>query len=260
MKGTSHLSFGLATSISTVMIMDQVFTDPYKMCTFVSGAALGSLLVDIDNDNSTIGRDLKPISTIICKIFGHRQLIHAPLFVLLFYFVFNYLFNTFYNSNIRLFQEIYAGATLICVLLSFISNLKDNKGFKKSILFALFIIGVSTICLYNLQFALYGTIFGMIGHLILDMMTKKGIPLIYPFKLPIKYTEAEKRAVENGHKVKRKLQTPYLSLLPLKSGTGIEIIVAFILYCLYFYLLINYNEKAISLGTYNIITIIKSLL
>ena len=52
---------------------------------FLGGAAIGSLLPDIDHKNSYIGKKTRVVSKTINKLAGHRKLFHAPLFYLFLY-------------------------------------------------------------------------------------------------------------------------------------------------------------------------------
>lgn len=254
MKGMTHLSFGLATGISSAILLSSIMPTNEEKIAFITGSAVGALIIDIDNNQSIIGRDLAPFSTIIQKIFGHRYFVHSPLFVALFYFGFNYLVK---NSIIysQGFIEKFNIAILICAILSFISNLKDHKGLKTSILVFIITITLADLCLKNIKFAFYGTILGMCGHLLLDLFTKKGDPLLYPIRFKAKQTEEEK---EQNKKPKYKVK--HFSLSPMKSGAWYENFVAFTLYMLFFVLLNNYSEVALTNNTYNVFEVFKIII
>lgn len=83
MNGKEHIIFATATAASiayaTQGIDSAIFTHPYIM---VGSCALGSLLPDIDESESTVGKLLFPISILIEKFFGHRMLIHDVMFQL----------------------------------------------------------------------------------------------------------------------------------------------------------------------------------
>ena len=85
MTGRQHLTFGLVTGGAfTAYLYSLGFVQTREtMFLMVGGAALGSLLPDIDTHKSTISQILPPITTFISnlihKFFGHRGLIHYPL-------------------------------------------------------------------------------------------------------------------------------------------------------------------------------------
>ena len=88
MLGRQHLLFGITSSIALSAVMNQsgspLFASPLA---FVGAAAVGSLLPDIDSENSTLGRKIVFISAYLEGRFGHRTvgheiLIMVPLFIL----------------------------------------------------------------------------------------------------------------------------------------------------------------------------------
>lgn len=246
MKGNVHLSFGLATGISTVIVLNNVITEPEKQLAFVTASAVGAILTDIDNNESMIGRDLRPFSTIIQKIFGHRYLIHSPFFILLFYYILNFIIQNTNQYNFEV-AKIFTTIVFICSILSFISNLRDHQKIVKCIIIFMLTNMLGNLCAQNLQFALYGATFGMCGHLCLDILTKKGIPLLYPIKFKKKQTKEE---IEKNKKPKYKYK--HCSLLPLKSCVWYENIIVFVVFVLFFILLVVFAEKANEINCYNV--------
>lgn len=257
MKGTSHLSFGIATALSTALLLNNFFPSTDIKTAFIVGSATGSLLVDIDNKESTIGQITSPISNVIQLIFGHRGFIHSPLFILLSYFGFDFLFkqDIYY---IERFKIIFLAVITLCVILSLVMNFKENKFFK-SFIFFIIASQIINICYANFQVAIYGVIFGMIGHIFLDLMTIKGDPLLYPimFKNDEKETEID---VNEDNKVHiKKYKTKYFHFLNLKSGVWYETVFVFASYVVFFICLSIYNQRAMEIDSYNIITVARSL-
>lgn len=239
MKGTTHLSFGVATGIATSFILKDLFT-PTQQLIFISTCAVGSILVDIDNDKSMLGNDIKPFSTFIQNKFGHRILLHAPLFLILLYNVFNILINL--TSNYIKQRNIVLNIIVcIFVLMVFLSNLKGNKFIKTILLYLIIPLVIWQQCLLDLNYTLYGFIFGYTGHLLLDFMTVGGLPLFYPFR-------------KKGGKVKK------YRLLCLKSGVWYETFIMLFIFILFFIGLITYNKYAQIYDTYNLVQLIKKII
>ena len=70
------------------------------------GAGIGSMIPDIDEPNSVLGRKVKILSTTIKTVFGHRGFFHTPLFILLLYWLLNGVLGEFsaaYKSSVEMF-------------------------------------------------------------------------------------------------------------------------------------------------------------
>ncbi len=77
MIGKTHLLFGILLGI---FYLDYFKFSGNKVLFFII-IGLASLLPDIDHPNSIIGRKIKPISSIINFLFGHRKLLHSIFFL-----------------------------------------------------------------------------------------------------------------------------------------------------------------------------------
>lgn len=247
MKGKTHLAFGVATGVSTALMLSNYISTTQQV-SLLSGCLVGSLIVDIDNDKSTIGYNLRPISTIIQGKFGHRMLVHAPIFWIILYFILNkliFLTNNYVSQRTNVLLILIG----ICGILSFFARTKDKLNVKKVIkkltIFVFIPLIACFICTKELNFALYGLTVGVFGHLLLDLFTKGGLPLLYPIKFKNK----------KGEKHVKKF-----SLLPLKTGTWFETIVALILFIGYFYLLNIYVDQIAIQNIYNPFLIFSKLI
>lgn len=69
----------IAVSISTTSIISSFFQNSIDLKTLII-ASLFSILPDIDNCRSTIGRPLFPLAYLIQKKFGHRGITHSVIF------------------------------------------------------------------------------------------------------------------------------------------------------------------------------------
>lgn len=73
MMAGSHIVLGLAAWVVAAPYLGMPAFAPIPL----SLAVLGSLLPDIDHPKSLIGRRSRPVSTLICKAFGHRGITHS---------------------------------------------------------------------------------------------------------------------------------------------------------------------------------------
>ncbi|GGC35860.1 hypothetical protein GCM10011504_12760 [Siccirubricoccus deserti] len=75
MLAGSHIALGAAAWLIAAPQFDQPPLDPVGLAL----AVLGGLLPDIDHPKSWVGRRLRPVSTIIAAVFGHRGVTHSLL-------------------------------------------------------------------------------------------------------------------------------------------------------------------------------------
>lgn len=68
------------------------FIKPTNIILYFILVLFGGLLPDIDEHNSKLGRKIRPISTFLNLIFGHRNLFHSLFFTLALLGVVNYFF------------------------------------------------------------------------------------------------------------------------------------------------------------------------
>ena len=78
MNGFTHKVGGICSGVVTASLLN--IQDPKAFGIVVVSSAIGSLFPDIDEPNSTVGKKVKPVSWSIKKIFGHRGIIHTPIF------------------------------------------------------------------------------------------------------------------------------------------------------------------------------------
>lgn len=136
MRGKVHFISGLVVGVTTAAF---TFSGSVTgVLASIGASAVGSLIPDIDLPNSTIGKKVKPISIIINKMFGHRTITHAPIWII-----------------------------PLLILHKFMPNIAHG-------------LSANTITL--LQHTIVGYVAGFVCHLLGDMFTVGGIPLLYPFK------------------------------------------------------------------------------
>lgn len=82
MNGICHKIGGITTS---VIILSTAFQDvtPETFAVATIAGALGSLIPDIDEPNSIVGKKVKLLSKGFKAIFGHRGIIHTPFMLIL---------------------------------------------------------------------------------------------------------------------------------------------------------------------------------
>ncbi len=121
MTGKTHMAAGVLAGALTTRYLG---LDAVNTAGVLAISGIAALFPDIDTANSTIGLKVRPISTLINCIFGHRTLFHAPL-------VYLALAPVLYNAlSLKLFLSLMGG---------------------------------------------------VLSHLLLDSITRRGIPWLYPF-------------------------------------------------------------------------------
>ncbi|HLI06648.1 MAG TPA: metal-dependent hydrolase [Ktedonobacteraceae bacterium] len=156
MEGRSHLLVGLTAAVvldsvvhitGTPLMMTSTVsvTLLVKKIVFYSMVALGSLLPDIDNAHSTLGRKLGWVSKSIQHVAGHRTLFHSLLGLAL-------------------------GSLLALGLEQLVVYLLAMRGLTIP---ALFIRGEHLVFI--------SVLFGCIMHIAADALTEGGVPLFWPY-------------------------------------------------------------------------------
>lgn len=101
MNGVCHKIAGISTGVVlTHFLYEDVSVLPLALITFSS--MLGSLVPDIDEPNSIVGRKVKHLSGTLKKVFGHRGIIHTPFFLLIIFFLLFQIKNSIPIGNLLL--------------------------------------------------------------------------------------------------------------------------------------------------------------
>lgn len=139
MNGITHKIGGVCTGIVVATSIPNL--DMKSSCVIVGASLIGSLIPDIDEPNSIVGKKVHLLSKGIKKILGHRGIIHTPFWltinVLILYYLHLYFAPNWFDIN---YQE-FPWMLYVCI------------GFGS----------------------------GYLSHLILDFITPQGIMLLYPF-------------------------------------------------------------------------------
>lgn len=82
MRGKAHLATGLIAGLVAAISTVSATTQIAESIALTVAAAVGSLIPDMDLPTSTVGKKLKPISWTVNKMFGHRTITHAPIWLI----------------------------------------------------------------------------------------------------------------------------------------------------------------------------------
>lgn len=74
MMGSTHLILGAAAGLAALPF------DPASWPLLIGAGIVGGLLPDLDSPTSSLGRRVRPLSTAMCKVFGHRGGTHSLAF------------------------------------------------------------------------------------------------------------------------------------------------------------------------------------
>lgn len=195
MQGTTHRLGGIACGAlaSAVAVHTMDLSSPILTTGMImTGAGIGSLIPDIDHEGSLIGRKMKPIAHLVRRTCGHRGWTHT-LLGLFIYGLMSYILSSLAVSE---FSENAIGdyiglfvltfAVLDCTMM-FIVDAMPGKFTRKmkqrthlvsliaSLVLATIFKGftVDLIPIY-----LIGSFVGYASHLLLDMLTVSGVPLL----------------------------------------------------------------------------------
>lgn len=80
MRGTTHKIGGISAGLITLSLVGNFSIETVLVAT--TAGIVGSLIPDIDEPNSIVGKKVKPLSRPVKAIFGHRGIVHTPIFLL----------------------------------------------------------------------------------------------------------------------------------------------------------------------------------
>lgn len=182
MTGKTHFTVGL----STFVCLSERLPGKYVVISLIF-TILGSMLPDIDHPKSFVNKYILPFRNNTTKVFFYITIGAVLLYI-----------DSIYNNNLIL--KI-LGMSFILIGLS-----THREGFTHSVFGMLvFTFVVSTFGkIYKFQYLQYYFLAGFGMHLLCDMFTRKGVPLLYPiknkkFKFPMAYSSNSKRGkiIEN---------------------------------------------------------------
>ena len=165
MMATGHQVVGITFGVGALTLLPQLVPhadEPLSAVFFLGFVLFGSLLPDIDMPNSKLGHK-----------FWRGLLTLFTLAFTIYLFVPRYL--DLYREELKVF---------LMLLLPVLLIIRSHRKMTHSLLFVGMLIGYSWFIeeWLNIQwFYLSGLIIGVISHLSADYLTKRGIPLVYPF-------------------------------------------------------------------------------
>jgi len=205
MMGTTHRAIGLVTGVAVTFYGLKNFDEPLFALASLT-ALLGALLPDIDHNSSNLGRARKKVvnfTSAIIKIASVVSLFVIGLVCVL-------------NEDYKSLSILLLSVLIIILLIVFMSASKTGAKLKKFstkhrgimhtlLIPALLIIPLFLVSEYYIIAPIVGLIAGYVSHLLADMCTISGVPILFP------------------------LTMRNISLLPVKTGTVWEYIIAFII-------------------------------
>lgn len=175
MNYKTHLAGGALAGVvfSGLVVKDLGLMETIINTGVITGMSLvGSLLPDIDKENTYISNRAKPVAK-LASLTGHRGMFHAPILWTLLLWV----MLEFASGNIA------KTACIIIYVGYMISILGNRRGVKNLyIILPSVLLGV-ILFLYDstqLNLVWLGLYIGVISHLVFDTLNKKGIPWLYP--------------------------------------------------------------------------------
>lgn len=140
MNAKEHQIAGICAGVATCLLIEKtnLIQSVYEMDTMyrlgsyaaiIGVSSLGALVPDIDQPNSTVGRKLKLLSVSLNKVFGHRGLLHYPLFLLLIIGILHFLYpyvNTQYQYIYKILSIGFSAGYISHIIL----DMFNSKGIK----------------------------------------------------------------------------------------------------------------------------------
>ena len=84
----THLAFAFLSGLLLINLVK-----PSNLIIYFVLILFGGLLPDIDEHHSKLGRKIRPLSTILNFIFGHRALFHGLFFAIVLFGIVGYFFS-----------------------------------------------------------------------------------------------------------------------------------------------------------------------
>ena len=109
MTGKIHLFYAATTGGMLMPVLATGGLNTEQKIIAVITCGLGGLIPDIDCPNSMLGRMIYPIAYLIKKMFGHRTILHDPLFYIVLHFIIRELTGVDYLQSSLLYQSIALG-------------------------------------------------------------------------------------------------------------------------------------------------------
>lgn len=180
MTGKTHKFIGIVAGGAIAYYGVTVLDNPMYIIAAVS-SAVGSMIPDIDHNNSAIGSKRKKIVSSLSVIIGLVILCASMLFL-----IFAYLNNTLLSSAVTLALillpfGVLTALTKVEVVQRNIKFIVKHRGLMHTLILpacmtaALFVIKEPVFAIL-----LQGLLVGFVSHLFMDILNPKGCPILYP--------------------------------------------------------------------------------
>lgn len=199
MQGKTHRWGGLALGAgATLVTVGSVDGSSAVLATgtLMTGAALGSLIPDLDHEGSALSQKVKPLGMVVSSVCKHRGFTHTGLAWFMFTLV--CLVITAGLGFVKVNDWGTAGliglmfALIVVAIIKwlgktfhirYIQRVVYRPVYMASMIGLLFIVfTLFADCLVEyLGYYFIGLSIGYLSHLLVDMLTVSGVPLLYPY-------------------------------------------------------------------------------
>lgn len=167
MTGKTHMNIGFAAT-AAIFNFTAIPTEPKTMITALSLTALGSLMPDIDLENTKI-------SNLFLKLALYLGLLAIPILLIL-------NKNRWDFSSIISLSNLNISGAAILLILIILSKFTKHRTFTHSLLGLMLFSWGGYVLLNSSGHLFLYFILGYILHLIADSLTHQGIQLLFPLK------------------------------------------------------------------------------
>lgn len=198
MQGKTHrwggLALGAGATLATVGSVNG-FSAVVMTGTLMTGAALGSLIPDLDHQGSALSKKVKPLGMVVSSVCEHRGFTHTGLA----WFMFTLLCTVITIGLNFIKIDNWGTSSLVGIMFALIVTAivkwigktfhikrirRLTYGFMNSlvmfgVLFVIFTLFADYMVKY-LGYYFIGLSIGYLSHLLVDMLTVSGVPLLYP--------------------------------------------------------------------------------
>ena len=183
MNGKTHKFIGIVAGGAAAYYGVAAQSEPMHMF-YLIAVPIGAMMADIDHDNSKLGRSRKNIMTAVSSLFGSLAIVAVSFF----------LIDAYTDQNKNFTQAILTVCMVAIpfLLLAFLSKLKfvkENMKFMvkhRGLMHTLIIPACMFAATYfisepTFKILVSGLTIGYATHLLADLLTVRGCPVLFPF-------------------------------------------------------------------------------
>ena len=179
MTGKTHKFIGIAAGAA--LAYHGLTSDDPTSLFFLIACPIGAMIPDIDHDNSKLGRSRKSIMTVISTMFSSFALVAIAF----------YLMDAYRNDNLLPAIGIVALILIPFLLFSILSRIKvvrknlkfmlKHRGLMHTLILPALMFGAGFLVAEpTFRILLIGVNIGYITHILADLLTTHGCPILYP--------------------------------------------------------------------------------